>query len=80
MCHQHSLFQNNNLERALDWIFTHTEREEEEEETSDALSDMADTTEPNDSAFSNANTHSDSTLSPDQDASGPQIKDGPGRE
>uniref|UniRef100_A0A8K9V1Y4 Ubiquitin carboxyl-terminal hydrolase n=1 Tax=Oncorhynchus mykiss TaxID=8022 RepID=A0A8K9V1Y4_ONCMY len=39
---------NNNLERALDWIFTHTEREEEEEETSD-------------------------------DASGPQIKDGPGR-
>uniref|UniRef100_A0A674AT30 Ubiquitin carboxyl-terminal hydrolase n=2 Tax=Salmo trutta TaxID=8032 RepID=A0A674AT30_SALTR len=38
---------NNNLERALDWIFTHTEREEEE--TSDALSDMADTTEPNDS-------------------------------
>ncbi|XP_029487847.2 ubiquitin carboxyl-terminal hydrolase 13-like isoform X2 [Oncorhynchus nerka] len=70
----------NNLERALDWIFTHTEREEEEEEeTSDALSDMADTTEPNDSAFSNANTHSDSTLSPDQDASGPQIKDGPGR-
>uniref|UniRef100_A0A8C7NHY5 Ubiquitin carboxyl-terminal hydrolase n=1 Tax=Oncorhynchus mykiss TaxID=8022 RepID=A0A8C7NHY5_ONCMY len=53
---------NNNLERALDWIFTHTEREEEEEETSDALSDMADTTEPNDS-----------------DASGPQIKDGPGR-
>nr|XP_029487846.1 ubiquitin carboxyl-terminal hydrolase 13-like isoform X1 [Oncorhynchus nerka] len=69
----------NNMERALDWIFTHTEREEEEEETSDALSDMADTTEPNDSAFSNANTHSDSTLSPDQDASGPQIKDGPGR-
>uniref|UniRef100_A0AAZ3PYA8 Ubiquitin carboxyl-terminal hydrolase n=1 Tax=Oncorhynchus tshawytscha TaxID=74940 RepID=A0AAZ3PYA8_ONCTS len=53
---------NNNLERALDWIFTHTEREEEEEETSNALSDMADTTEPNDS-----------------DASGPQIKDGPGR-
>lgn len=68
---------NNNLERALDWIFTHTEREEEE--TSDALSDMADTTEPNDSAFSNANTHSDSTLSPDQDASDPRIKDGPGR-
>ncbi|CAB1324698.1 unnamed protein product, partial [Coregonus sp. 'balchen'] len=69
---------NNNLERALDWIFTHTEREEEEE-TSDALSDMADTTEPNDNAFSNANTHSNSTLPPDQDASGPRIKDGPGR-
>lgn len=67
------LFQNNNLERALDWIFTHPEEEE-----SDALSDMADT-EPNDNAFSNANSHSDSTLSPDHDASGPRIKDGPGR-
>lgn len=67
-------FQNNNLERALDWIFTHPEEEE-----SDALSDMADT-EPNDNAFSNANSHSDSTLSPDRDASGPRVKDGPGRE
>uniref|UniRef100_A0AAX7SMF2 Ubiquitin carboxyl-terminal hydrolase n=1 Tax=Astatotilapia calliptera TaxID=8154 RepID=A0AAX7SMF2_ASTCA len=65
---------NNNLERALDWIFTHPEEEEE----SDALSDMADT-EPNDNAFSNANSHSDSTLSPDGDASGPRVKDGPGR-
>ncbi|TKS74648.1 Ubiquitin carboxyl-terminal hydrolase 13 [Collichthys lucidus] len=64
---------NNNLERALDWIFTHPEEEE-----SDALSDMADT-EPNDNAFSNANSHSDSTLSPDRDTSGPRIKDGPGR-
>ncbi|CAI5639422.1 unnamed protein product [Oreochromis niloticus] len=64
---------NNNLERALDWIFTHPEEEE-----SDALSDMADT-EPNDNAFSNANSHSDSTLSPDGDASGPRVKDGPGR-
>uniref|UniRef100_A0A3P8ZIA8 Ubiquitin carboxyl-terminal hydrolase n=1 Tax=Esox lucius TaxID=8010 RepID=A0A3P8ZIA8_ESOLU len=69
---------NNNLERALDWIFTHPEREEDEE-TSDALSDMADTTEPNDNVFSNANTNSDSTLSPDQDPSGPRVKDGPGR-
>ena len=67
-------FQNNNLERALDWIFTHPEEEE-----SDALSDMADT-EPNDNAFSNANSHSDSTLSPDRDTSGPRVKDGPGRE
>lgn len=64
---------NYNLERALDWIFTHPEEEE-----SDALSDMADT-EPNDNAFSNANSHSDSTLSPDRDASGPRVKDGPGR-
>lgn len=40
---------------------------------------MADT-EPNDNAFSNANSHSDSTLSPDGDASGPRVKDGPGRE
>uniref|UniRef100_A0A3Q4HK96 Ubiquitin carboxyl-terminal hydrolase n=1 Tax=Neolamprologus brichardi TaxID=32507 RepID=A0A3Q4HK96_NEOBR len=63
---------NNNLERALDWIFTHPEEEEE----SDALSDMADT-EPNDNAFSNS--HSDATLSPDGDASGPRVKDGPGR-
>ena len=68
------LFQNNNLERALDWIFTHPEEEE-----SDALSDMADT-EPNDNAFSNANSHSDSTLSPDRDMTGPRVKDGPGRE
>uniref|UniRef100_A0A8C6S771 Ubiquitin carboxyl-terminal hydrolase n=1 Tax=Neogobius melanostomus TaxID=47308 RepID=A0A8C6S771_9GOBI len=65
---------NNNLERALDWIFTHPEEGEE----SDALSDMADT-EPNDNAFSNANSHSDSTLSPDRDATGPRVKDGPGR-
>ncbi|KAM7409474.1 hypothetical protein PAMA_001113 [Pampus argenteus] len=64
---------NNNLERALDWIFTHPEEEE-----TDALSDMADT-EPNDNAFSNANSHSDSTLSPDRDTSGPRVKDGPGR-
>lgn len=69
-----AFFQNNNLERALDWIFTHPEEEE-----SDALSDMADT-EPNDNTFSNANSHSDSTLSPDRDASGPRVKDGPGRE
>uniref|UniRef100_A0A8D2ZNK0 Ubiquitin carboxyl-terminal hydrolase n=1 Tax=Scophthalmus maximus TaxID=52904 RepID=A0A8D2ZNK0_SCOMX len=64
---------NNNLERALDWIFVHPEEEE-----SDALSDMADT-EPNDNAFSNANSHSDSTLSPDRETSGPRVKDGPGR-
>uniref|UniRef100_A0A8C4IX08 Ubiquitin carboxyl-terminal hydrolase n=1 Tax=Dicentrarchus labrax TaxID=13489 RepID=A0A8C4IX08_DICLA len=64
---------NNNLERALDWIFTHPEEEE-----SDAISDMADT-EPNDNAFSNANSHSDSTLSPDRDTSGPRVKDGPGQ-
>lgn len=69
------IIQNNNLERALDWIFTHPEEEEE----SDALSDMADT-EPNDNAFSNATSHSDSTLSPDRETSGPRVKDGPGRE
>uniref|UniRef100_A0A8C7LRN1 Ubiquitin carboxyl-terminal hydrolase 13 n=1 Tax=Oncorhynchus mykiss TaxID=8022 RepID=A0A8C7LRN1_ONCMY len=67
---------NNNLERALDWIFTHPEREEE---ASDDLLDMSDIMEPNDNTFSNANTNSHSTLSPDQDASGPRIKDGPGR-
>ncbi|XP_061883827.1 ubiquitin carboxyl-terminal hydrolase 13 isoform X2 [Entelurus aequoreus] len=69
---------NNNLERALDWIFTHPEEEEEEEEESDALSNMADT-EPNENAFSNANSHSDSTLSPGGDTSVPRVKDGPGR-
>uniref|UniRef100_A0AAR2LI73 Ubiquitin carboxyl-terminal hydrolase n=1 Tax=Pygocentrus nattereri TaxID=42514 RepID=A0AAR2LI73_PYGNA len=65
---------NNNLERALDWIFTHPESEEE----SEAMSDMADT-EPNDTSFSNANAHSDSTLSPDQELSSPRVRDGPGR-
>ncbi|XP_034035786.1 ubiquitin carboxyl-terminal hydrolase 13 isoform X1 [Thalassophryne amazonica] len=64
---------NNNLERALDWIFTHPEEEE-----SDALSDMAET-EPNDNAFSNTNSHSDSMMSLDRDMSGPLVKDGPGR-
>ncbi|TVK90633.1 Ubiquitin carboxyl-terminal hydrolase 13 [Bagarius yarrelli] len=64
---------NNNLERALDWIFTHPESEEE----SETMSDMADT-EPNDSSFTNANTHSDSTLSPEQEMSSPRVRDGPG--
>lgn len=66
---------NNNLERALDWIFTHPEEEE-----SEPLSDMADT-EPNHNALpiSNFNTNSDSTLSPEHDALGPRVKDGPGR-
>lgn len=66
--------QNNNLERALDWIFTHPESEEE----SEAMSDMADT-EPNDTSFSNADTHTDSTLSPEQEMSSPRVRDGPGR-
>lgn len=66
--------QNNNLERALDWIFTHPDCEEETE----AMSDTADT-EPNDNSFSNANAHSDSSLSPDQDLSSPRVRDGPGR-
>lgn len=67
--------QNNNLERALDWIFTHPESEEE----SEAMSDTADT-EPNDTSFSNPNTHSDATLSPEQEVSSPRVRDGPGRE
>uniref|UniRef100_A0A8C1KCY4 Ubiquitin carboxyl-terminal hydrolase n=1 Tax=Cyprinus carpio TaxID=7962 RepID=A0A8C1KCY4_CYPCA len=65
---------NNNLERALDWIFTHPDCEEE----SEAMSDTADT-EPNDNSFSNGNAHSDSSLSPDQDLSSPRVRDGPGR-
>lgn len=43
------------------------------------MSDMADT-EPNDMSFSNANTHSDSTLSPEQEVCSPRVRDGPGRE
>ncbi len=66
--------QNNNLERALDWIFTHPDCEDE----SEAMSDTADT-EPNDNSFSNTNAHSDSSLSPDQDLSSPRVRDGPGR-
>ncbi|XP_048108870.1 LOW QUALITY PROTEIN: ubiquitin carboxyl-terminal hydrolase 13 [Alosa alosa] len=65
---------NNNLERALDWIFTHPDSGEEPE----GASDMADT-EPDDHAPSSVNGNSDPTLSPDTDASGPRIKDGPGR-
>ncbi|KAG1940958.1 ubiquitin carboxyl-terminal hydrolase 13 isoform X1 [Pimephales promelas] len=65
---------NNNLERALDWIFTHPDCEDE----SEAMSDTPDT-EPNDNSFSNANAHSESSLSPDQDLSSPRVRDGPGR-
>uniref|UniRef100_A0A4W4G5N2 Ubiquitin carboxyl-terminal hydrolase n=1 Tax=Electrophorus electricus TaxID=8005 RepID=A0A4W4G5N2_ELEEL len=65
---------NNNLERALDWIFTHPESEEE----SAGISDMIDS-EPKDTSFSNTNTHSDSMLSPDQGLSSPRVRDGPGR-
>lgn len=67
---------NNNLERALDWIFVHPESEEEEPEG--GMSDMADT-EPDDHAPSSANGNSDPAPSPDTDASGPRIRDGPGR-
>lgn len=66
--------QNNNLERALDWIFTHPDCEDE----SEAMSDTTDT-ELNNNSFSNANAHSDSSLSPDQDLSSPRVRDGPGR-
>ncbi len=66
--------QNNNLERALDWIFTHPECEDE----SEAMSDTADT-EPNNNSFSITNAHTDSSLSPDQDLASPRVRDGPGR-
>lgn len=66
--------QNNNLERALDWIFTHPDCEDE----SVAMSDTPDT-EPNDNSFSNTNANSDSLLSPDQEAPSPRVRDGPGR-
>ncbi|KAI1882626.1 hypothetical protein AGOR_G00236820 [Albula goreensis] len=66
---------NNNLERALDWIFTHSDSEE----NSDAASDIADT-EPDDEAIAGANGHSDSGLPQNQqERLSPTVRDGPGR-
>ncbi|XP_064418345.1 ubiquitin carboxyl-terminal hydrolase 13 isoform X3 [Latimeria chalumnae] len=55
---------NNNLERALDWIFTHPDSEEE----SEAMSEVADT---------EINTISNATA--EAETAGPRVKDGPGR-
>ncbi|MGH0159056.1 UNVERIFIED_CONTAM: hypothetical protein FKN15_049597 [Acipenser sinensis] len=57
---------NNNLERALDWIFTHPDSKEE----SEAASDIAD-------PESNANPISNATAV--NEPSGPRVRDGPGR-
>ncbi|XP_063057989.1 ubiquitin carboxyl-terminal hydrolase 13 [Engraulis encrasicolus] len=66
---------NNNLERALEWIFIHPDTEEEEPE--EGVSDLADI---DDHAHSGVvNGHADPTLSPETDAAGPRIRDGPGR-
>ena len=68
------VFQNNNLEHALDWIFTHPDHEEE----SEAASDTADQ-ELDDGAFSGANGHSDTSPFQTQERLSPMVKDGPGR-
>ncbi|KAG9329067.1 hypothetical protein JZ751_008172 [Albula glossodonta] len=66
---------NNNLERALDWIFTHSDSEE----NSDAASDIADT-EPDDEAIAGANGQTDSGLPQNQqERLSPTVRDGPGR-
>ncbi|XP_033894289.3 ubiquitin carboxyl-terminal hydrolase 13-like isoform X2 [Acipenser ruthenus] len=57
---------NNNLERALDWIFTHPDSKEE----SEAASDIAD-------PEGNANPISNATAV--NEPSGPRVRDGPGR-
>ncbi|KAK1168598.1 ubiquitin carboxyl-terminal hydrolase 13-like isoform X1 [Acipenser oxyrinchus oxyrinchus] len=57
---------NNNLERALDWIFTHPDSKEE----SEAASDSAD-------PEGNANPISNATAV--NEPSGPRVRDGPGR-
>ncbi|KAJ8409410.1 hypothetical protein AAFF_G00228110 [Aldrovandia affinis] len=65
---------NNNLERALDWIFTHPDSEEE----SKAVSNMADE-ELNNNAVPGTEGHSDTALSATQARLSPRVKDGPGR-
>ncbi|KAG7456899.1 hypothetical protein MATL_G00240820 [Megalops atlanticus] len=66
---------NNNLERALDWIFTHPDYEEESEVASDVADGDLDEND-----FAGANGHSDAALSSDHpDNQNPRVKDGPGR-
>ncbi|XP_061097803.1 ubiquitin carboxyl-terminal hydrolase 13-like isoform X1 [Conger conger] len=65
---------NNNLEHALDWIFTHPDHEEESEAASDTGDEDLD-----DGASSGANGHSDTSPSQNQERLSPMVKDGPGR-
>ncbi|RXM30525.1 Ubiquitin carboxyl-terminal hydrolase 13 [Acipenser ruthenus] len=59
---------NNNLEHALDWIFTHPDSEEE----SEAASDIAD-------PEGNANASASANATADNEPNGPRVRDGPGR-
>ncbi|XP_007422845.1 ubiquitin carboxyl-terminal hydrolase 13 isoform X2 [Python bivittatus] len=55
---------NNNLEHALDWIFSHPEPEEETEIASEVM---------------NIENHVNANILAESDPEGPRIKDGPGR-
>ncbi|ETE63253.1 Ubiquitin carboxyl-terminal hydrolase 13 [Ophiophagus hannah] len=55
---------NNNLEHALDWIFSHPEPEEETEVASEVM---------------NIENHVNANILAESDPEGPRIKDGPGR-
>ncbi|XP_070802447.1 ubiquitin carboxyl-terminal hydrolase 13 isoform X2 [Pituophis catenifer annectens] len=55
---------NNNLEHALDWIFSHPEAEEETEVASEVM---------------NIENHVNANILAESDPEGPRIKDGPGR-
>ncbi|XP_026522936.1 ubiquitin carboxyl-terminal hydrolase 13 [Notechis scutatus] len=55
---------NNNLEHALDWIFSHPEPEEETEVASEVM---------------NIENHMNANILAESDPEGPRIKDGPGR-
>ncbi|XP_066565709.1 ubiquitin carboxyl-terminal hydrolase 13 isoform X2 [Amia ocellicauda] len=67
---------NNNLERALDWIFTHPGSEQESEAASEA-GDMEANDNANDNANANANTNPTTPTNPEP--TGPRVRDGPGR-
>ncbi|XP_023696662.2 ubiquitin carboxyl-terminal hydrolase 13-like [Paramormyrops kingsleyae] len=72
---------NNNLERALDWIFTHPEGEEESQGPFEAAEEepTEDDTFSNGFAFSSTRGLSSSPPSQDQLPPPPRVKDGPGR-
>lgn len=57
-------WQNNNLEHALDWIFSHPEPEEENETTSETM---------------DLENHVNANILAESDPEGPRIKDGSGR-
>lgn len=58
------LSQNNNLERALEWIFSHPELEEEDGEPALNVMDLE--------------NHTNANILAEARSEGPRIKDGPG--